>query len=62
MAATSTPPIHPMPFTRLELAVFAVREGTLQVLLARRAEAPHAGRGPVACNPSLGGESLLPGD
>ncbi|MCA3121419.1 MAG: NUDIX hydrolase [Rhodocyclaceae bacterium] len=33
-----------MPFTRLELAVFAVREGTLQVLLARRADAPHAGR------------------
>lgn len=44
MASTSTPPIHPMPFTRLELAVFAVREGALQVLLARRAEAPHAGR------------------
>ena len=44
MAATSTPSIHPMPFTRLELAVLAVRESTLQVLLARRAEAPHAGR------------------
>lgn len=37
-------PIHPMPFTRIELAVFAVEQGALQVLLGRRAEAPHAGR------------------
>lgn len=35
---------HPMPFTRVELAVFAVEHGALQVLLGRRAEAPHAGR------------------
>lgn len=37
-------PIHQMPFTRVELAVFAVEQGALQVLLGRRAEAPHAGR------------------
>ena len=35
---------YPMPFTRLEIAVMSVVEGELQVLLARRAEAPHAGR------------------
>ncbi|MEI7970731.1 MAG: NUDIX domain-containing protein [Betaproteobacteria bacterium] len=32
-----------MPFTRLEIAVFGLVDGELQVLLARRAEAPHAG-------------------
>lgn len=37
-------PIHPMPFTRVELAAFAVEDGRLQVLLGRRAQAPHAGR------------------
>lgn len=37
-------PTYPMPFTRLELVVFAVLDGRLQVLLGRRAEAPHAGR------------------
>lgn len=36
--------LHEMPFTRVELAVFAVEEGRLQVLLGQRAEAPHAGR------------------
>lgn len=35
---------HPMPFTRVELAVLGVIGGELRVLLARRAEAPHAGR------------------
>jgi len=35
---------HPMPFTRLELAVMALVDGRLQVLLAKRAEAPYAGR------------------
>ena len=35
---------HPMQFTRLEIAVFALAEGQLQVLLARRAEAPDAGK------------------
>lgn len=37
-------PQYPMPFTRIELAVFAVAEGRLRVLLGRRTEAPHAGR------------------
>lgn len=37
-------PEHPMPFTRLELAAFAVDAGQLQVLLGQRAEAPHKGR------------------
>lgn len=35
---------HPMPFTRLEIAVMSLVDGGLQVLLARRAEAPHAGK------------------
>ena len=43
-AAPRTPPVHEMPFVRIELAVFAVADGRLQVLLGRRAEAPHAGR------------------
>ena len=33
-----------MPFVRIELAVLSVMDGTLQVLLGRRAEAPLAGR------------------
>ena len=39
-----TTPTHPMPFVRIELAVLGVHDGVLQVLLARRAEAPYAGR------------------
>lgn len=35
---------HPMPFTRIEVAVMTVAEGALAVLLGRRAEAPFAGR------------------
>lgn len=35
---------YPMPFTRLEVALLGVVDGELHVLLARRAEAPHAGR------------------
>lgn len=35
---------YPMPFVRIELAVLAVAEGELRVLLGRRAEAPYAGR------------------
>lgn len=35
---------YPMPFTRIEVALFGVIDGRLQVLLARRAEAPHAGQ------------------
>lgn len=33
-----------MPFTRVELAVMSLIDGLLQVLLARRAQAPYAGR------------------
>jgi len=33
-----------MPFTRLEIAVLGLVDNRLQVLLARRAEAPHAGK------------------
>ena len=50
MAAASTPSSspssrrHPMPFTRIELAVMSLIEDRLHVLLVRRAEAPHAGR------------------
>lgn len=36
--------LHQMPFTRIELVVFTVDEGRLQLLLGRRAQAPHAGR------------------
>lgn len=39
-----TPPIHPMPFVRLELVVLAVRDGQLEVLLSRRKEEPFKGR------------------
>lgn len=35
---------HPMPFLRLELAVLAVSQGELKVLLGRRTDAPYAGR------------------
>ena len=35
---------HPMPFTRLEVAVLSVVDGVLQVLLVRRAEEPHKGK------------------
>ncbi len=37
---SSTGPIHPMPLVRLDLAVFRVEAGTLQVLLAKRQQAP----------------------
>ena len=35
---------HPMPFTRLEVAVLSVVDGVLQVLLVRRAEDPFKGK------------------
>lgn len=35
---------YPMPFVRVEIAVMCVAEQRLHVLLARRAEAPHAGK------------------
>jgi ADP-ribose pyrophosphatase YjhB (NUDIX family) len=37
-------PMRAMPFTRIELAVLAVHEGVLQVLLGRREEPPFSGR------------------
>lgn len=50
-AATTTPPaaagkapLHPMPFVRVELAILAVADGQLKVLLGRRSEVPYAGR------------------
>jgi ADP-ribose pyrophosphatase YjhB (NUDIX family) len=39
-----SPKRYPMPFTRLEIALLSLLEGKLQVLLARRAEAPYAGK------------------
>ncbi|MEB0112778.1 NUDIX domain-containing protein [Variovorax sp. RTB1] len=47
MATQSTgsmPNFYPMPFTRIEIAVMSLIEGKLRVLLARRAEAPYAGK------------------
>ena len=37
-------PVHPMPFVRVELAVLAVLNGELEVLLGRREAEPHQGR------------------
>jgi len=37
-------PIHPMPFTRIELAIMSVIDGRLVVLLGKRARAPHLGK------------------
>ncbi len=42
--ATGTPPVHAMPFTRIELLVLSVFDNTLQVLLGKRTGPPHAGR------------------
>ncbi len=36
--------IHPMPFTRLELAILSIVDGGLVVLLGKRAGAPHKGK------------------
>jgi ADP-ribose pyrophosphatase YjhB (NUDIX family) len=41
---TGGPPIHPMPFCRLELAVLGLLDGRLQVLVAKREGPPHPGR------------------
>lgn len=41
---TDSPKRYPMPFTRVEIAVMSLIEGALQVLLAKRAQAPYAGR------------------
>ena len=40
----ATSPQHPMPFTRIELAVMSVVDGNLAVLLGQRAQAPHQGK------------------
>jgi len=40
----ATGPIHPMPFTRIELAIMAIVEGGLAILLGKRAGAPHKGK------------------
>lgn len=36
--------IHPMPFTRIELAVMSIVDGRLAVLLGKRTAAPHEGQ------------------
>ena len=41
---TESPKRYPMPFTRVEIAVMSLIDGSLQVLLAKRAQAPYAGR------------------
>jgi ADP-ribose pyrophosphatase YjhB (NUDIX family) len=46
-ASSGTPatgPIHPMPFTRLELAILSIVDGGLAVLLGKRAQSPHKGK------------------
>jgi 8-oxo-dGTP diphosphatase len=40
----ATGQIHPMPFTRLELAILSIVDGGLAVLLGKRAGAPHKGK------------------
>lgn len=40
----ATGPIHPMPFTRIELAIMAIVDGGLAILLGKRAGAPHKGK------------------
>ena len=42
--AKSGPTLYPMPFVRLELAAMTVLDGMLCVLLAKRQQAPYAGR------------------
>ena len=41
---TPADPIHPMPFTRIELAIMSIIDGQLMVLLGKRARAPHQGK------------------
>ncbi len=35
---------HPMPFTRIEICVASIMDGVLSVLMAKREQAPYAGR------------------
>jgi len=44
MLVEEGPRIHPMPFTRVEVVVFSLREGVLCVLLGKRTGTPYAGR------------------
>jgi 8-oxo-dGTP diphosphatase len=41
MTQKDATPLHPMPFTRLELCIFSLVDGQLAVLLARRAGDPY---------------------
>ncbi len=41
---SASPTRHPMPFVRIEIAVMAVADGALRVLLGQRAEEPFAGQ------------------
>ncbi|MDE2267790.1 MAG: NUDIX hydrolase [Betaproteobacteria bacterium] len=38
------PPVHPMPFVRVELVIFSIQDDTLVVLQGKRTQAPYAGR------------------
>lgn len=40
----TTPPVHPMPFVRIELAVLSVLDGALHVLLGQRTGEPYSGQ------------------
>lgn len=40
----ATGQLHPMPFTRIELAILSIVDGGLAVLLGKRAGAPHKGK------------------
>jgi ADP-ribose pyrophosphatase YjhB (NUDIX family) len=40
----ATAQLHPMPFTRIELAILSIVDGGLAVLLGKRAGAPHKGK------------------
>lgn len=44
MPTDTSPALHPMPFTRVELVVLSVRDGALHTLLALRQAKPHARR------------------
>ncbi len=43
-AATTSPPIHPMPFVRVELIVMSIQDERLVILQGKREQAPYAGR------------------
>ncbi len=43
-AIRTTGKLHPMPFTRIELAVMSIVDGGLAILLGKRSGAPHKGK------------------